>query len=107
MPSVNFSAHNPTTGMVLECSSFRATPLGEGRFRLEIENAAPRRNGAFRAGEAAALLGELFGRPVSRQSLAYWRKNGMPHRQIGPRSFTYSHEDITAWFRGRAGAALQ
>ncbi len=66
------------TSMTIECASFRAIPISEGRVRLEItEPAAPRKE-VYGAGEAVARLSELFGKPVySDDELVKWAQGRM------------------------------
>ena len=53
------------TTMTIECASFKATPISEGRVRLEIAEAAQPRKAVYGAGEAIARLSELLGKPFS------------------------------------------
>jgi hypothetical protein len=94
-----------TTTMTLECRSFTATPLEDGKMRLEITGAIPKAKDAEAAYEAEAAsvrLSELLGRKVSRSNLAYWRENMMlPFRKLGAKKFVYREADLVRWAKGR------
>lgn len=94
--------------LVIECSSFTATPLGEGRVRLDIQN--PERKATselYEAAQACHRLTELLGRKVTRWNLAYWRDElGLPFNKVGPRKFTYSDKAITDWAHSKSGSTL-
>ncbi|MFA4990588.1 MAG: helix-turn-helix domain-containing protein [Candidatus Paceibacterota bacterium] len=40
-------------------------------------------------------LCEILG--VTRETIHYWRKRGMPYHQYGTRTFRYKMEEIEAW----------
>jgi hypothetical protein len=94
--------------LIIECSSFTATPIGEGRVRLDISN--PEKKAASEICEAAQArkrLSEILGREVSGRNLAYWRDElGLPYRKIGPKKFTYLEKELTDWAHSRLGSAL-
>lgn len=92
--------------MTIECASFKATPISEGRVRLEIAEAAQPRKAVYGAGEAIARLSELFGRPLNRNCLAYWRNQGLPCVRLGEKKIVYSEDEIVRWAQGRMGSAL-
>lgn len=92
--------------MTIECSSFKATPISEGRVRLEIAEAAQPRKAVYGAGEAIARLSEIFGRPMNRNCLAYWRSRGLPHIRLGEMKIVYAEDEIVRWAQGRMGSAL-
>lgn len=92
--------------MTIECSSFKATPISEGRVRLEIAEAAQPRKAVYGASEAIARLSELFGRPMNRNCLAYWRNQGLPCVRLGEKKIVYSEDEIVRWAQGRMGSAL-
>ena len=92
--------------MTIECASFKATPIGEGRFRLEIEAPAQPRKTVYSSGEAIARLSEIFGRPLHRNSLSYWRKQGLPCVRLGERKLMYAEEDLMRWAQGRITSAI-
>lgn len=92
--------------MTIECASFKATPISEGRVRLEITEAAQPRKAVYGAGEAIARLSELFGRPMNRNCLAYWRNQGLPCVRLGEKKIVYSEDEIVRWAQGRMGSAL-
>jgi len=92
--------------MTIECASFKATPVGEGRVRLDIENPVQQRKSVYGSSEAVARLSEIFGKPLHRNSLAYWRKQGLPCTRIGDRKLMYSEDDLVRWAQGRMGSAL-
>lgn len=94
------------TIMTIECASFKATPISEGRVRLEITEAAQPRKAVYGAGEAIARLSELFGRPMNRNCLAYWRNQGLPCVRLGEKKIVYSEDEIVRWAQGRMGSAL-
>jgi hypothetical protein len=93
------------TTMILECRAYKATPLGEGKIRLEVEDAAPSKANPKQAYEAKAAtkrLSELLGREVGRNNLAYWRENlNLPHKKLGPRKFIYFEGELVRWATGR------
>jgi len=92
--------------MTIECSSFTATPIGEGRVRLEIAEPAQPRKAVYSAGEAIARLSELLGKPFSYGLLDYWRKQGLPFVRLGEKKIVYNEEDLVRWAQGRMGNAL-
>ena len=92
--------------MTIECSSFTATPIGEGRVRLEIAEPAQPRKEVYGAGEAIVRLSELFGKPLSRNCLSYWRKQGLPFVRLGDKKIVYNDDDLVQWAQGRLGSAL-
>jgi len=94
------------TTMTIECSSFTATPIGEGRVRLEIAEPAQPRKEVYGAAEAVARLGELLGKPFSHGSLNYWRKQGLPFVRLGGKKIVYNDDDLVRWAQGRFGSAL-
>ena len=94
------------TTMTIECSSFTATPISEGRVRLEISEPAQPRKAVYGAGEAIVRLSELFGKPLSRNCLTYWRKQGLPYVRLGDKKIVYNDEDLVQWVQGRLGSAL-
>jgi hypothetical protein len=92
--------------MTIECSAFTATPIAEGRIKLEIQSAAPPRKEVYTAGEAVARLSEIFGKPLHRNSLAYWRKQGLPCVKLGEKKIMYSEDDLVRWAQGRITSAI-
>ena len=94
------------TTMTIECASFKATPISEGRVRLEIAEPAQPRKAVYGAGEAIVRLSELFGKPLSRNCLTYWRKQGLPYVRLGDKKIVYNDEDLVQWAQGRLGSAL-
>ena len=94
------------TTMTIECASFKATPISEGRVRLEIAEPAQPRKAVYGAGEAIVRLSELFGKPLSRNCLTYWRKQGLPYVRLGEKKIVYNDEDLVQWVQGRLGSAL-
>jgi hypothetical protein len=94
-----------TTTMTLECRSFTATPLEDGKMRLEITGALPKQKdseAAYEAEAAAVRLSELLGRKVSRGNLAYWRENlNLPFRKLGMKKFVYREVDLVTWAKGQ------
>jgi hypothetical protein len=94
------------TTMTIECASFTATPISEGRVRLEIAEPAQPRKAVYGAGEAIARLSELLGKPFSHGSLNYWRKQGLPCVRLGDKKIVYSEDEIVRWAQGRMGSAL-
>ena len=94
------------TTMTIECASFTATPIGEGRVRLEIAEPAQPRKAVYGAGEAITRLSEIFGKPLSRNCLIYWRKQGLPFVRLGEKKIVYAEEEIVRWAQGRMGSAL-
>jgi hypothetical protein len=93
------------TTMILECRSYRAIPLGEGKIQLEVEGAIPGKKDPKQAYEAKAAtkrLSEILGREVGRNNLAYWRENmNLPHKKLGPRKFIYFEGELVRWATGR------
>jgi hypothetical protein len=93
------------TNMIIECRSFTATPLGEGKVRLEIAGAAAGKrdpNQTYSASEVVKRLSELMGKEVHRNCLVYWRDNlGLPYKKLGPRKFLYQESEIARWASGR------
>ena len=91
--------------MILECRSFTATPLEEGKVRLEITGAVTKDrkpDQTYSAEGAMARLGELLSRKVSRSNLSYWRENlGRPYRTIGPRKLLYTESELVRWAKGK------
>lgn len=93
------------TTMILECRTFTATPLAEGKIRLEVTEAVasardPKQT--YEAKAAAKRLGEILGREVGRNNLAYWREHlNLPHKKLGPRKFVYFEGELTRWATGR------
>jgi hypothetical protein len=94
------------TSMTIECASFRAIPISEGRVRLEISEAAAPRKEVYGAGEAIARLSELFGKSMGNNSLAYWRKHGLPYIRLGEKKIVYSDEELVKWAQGRMTSAI-
>ena len=94
------------TTMTIECSSFTATPIGEGRVRLEIAEPAQPRKAVYSAGEAVARISELLGKEFSHGSLNYWRKQGLPFVRIGDKKIVYNDDDLVLWAQGRTGSAF-
>jgi hypothetical protein len=94
------------TSMTIECASFRAIPISEGRVRLEISEPAAPRKEVYGAGEAVARLSELFGKPLGRNCLTYWRKHGLPCIRLGEKKFVYSDEELVKWAQGRMTSAI-
>jgi len=92
--------------MTIECSSFTATPIGEGRVRLEIAEPAQPRKAVYSAGEAVARISELLGKQFSHGSLNYWRKQGLPFVRIGDKKIVYNDDDLVLWAQGRTGSAF-
>ena len=92
--------------MTIECSSFVATPIGEGRVKLEISAPVQPRKAVYGASDAVARLSEIFGKPVHRNSLAYWRKQGLPFVRLGDKKLVYSENEISKWAQGRLGGAF-
>jgi len=92
--------------LTLECSSFTATPLGDGKISLEVKGASPKGKDAEASYEAEAAierLSELLGRKVSRGNLAYWRDNmHLPYRKLGLKKFVYKEADLTKWAKGQS-----
>jgi hypothetical protein len=94
------------TTMTIECASFKATPISEGRVRLEITEAAQPRKAVYGAGEAIARLSEILGKPLGRNSLTYWRNRGLPCIRLGDKKIVYAEDEIVRWAQGRMGSAL-
>ena len=94
------------TSMTIECASFRAIPISEGRVRLEISEPASPRKEVYGAGEAVARLSELFGRPMGTNSLTYWRKHGLPYIRLGEKKIVYSEEELVKWAQGRMTSCI-
>lgn len=94
------------TTMTIECASFKATPISEGRVRLEIAEPAQPRKAVYGAGEAVARLSEIFGKPLNRNCLTYWRKQGLPCVRLGEKKIVYAEDEIVQWAQGRMGSAL-
>jgi hypothetical protein len=94
------------TNLTIECRSFTAFSIGEGKFRLEVSDPAPPKNSVFGSGDAIKRLSEIFGRPVHRNSLAYWRKQGLPYTKLGDKKIVYNDDEITNWARGRFTSTL-
>jgi hypothetical protein len=94
------------TTMTIECSSFTATPIGEGRVRLDIAEPAQPRKAVYSAGEAVARISELLGKQFSHGSLNYWRKQGLPFVRIGDKKIVYNDDDLVLWAQGRMGSAF-
>lgn len=94
------------TSMTLECEAFTATPIAEGRIRLEIKAPAQPRKAVYGAGEAVARLSEIFGKPLHRNSLGYWRKQGLPCVRLGEKKIMYSEDDLVRWAQGRITSAI-
>ena len=94
------------TTMTIECSSFKATPIGEGRVRLEIAEPAQPRKAVYSAGEAVARISELLGKQFSHGSLNYWRKQGLPFVRLGDKKIVYNDDDLVLWAQGRMGSAF-
>lgn len=94
------------TTMTIECASFRATPISEGRVRLEIAEPAQPRKAVYSAGEAVARISELLGKQFSHGSLNYWRKQGLPFVRIGDKKIVYNDDDLVLWAQGRMGSAF-
>lgn len=92
--------------MTIECSSFTATPIGEGRVRLDIAEPAQPRKAVYSAGEAVARISELLGKQFSHGSLNYWRKQGLPFVRIGDKKIVYNDDDLVLWAQGRMGSAF-
>jgi len=92
--------------MTIECASFTATPIGEGRVRLEIAEPAQPRKAVYSAGEAVARISELLGKQFSHGSLNYWRKQGLPFVRIGDKKIVYNDDDLVLWAQGRMGSAF-
>ena len=92
--------------MTIECSSFTATPIGEGRVRLDIAEPAQPRKTVYSAGEAVARISELLGKQFSHGSLVYWRKQGLPFVRIGEKKIVYNDDDLVRWAQGRMGSAF-
>ena len=92
--------------MTIECSSFTATPIGEGRVRLDIAEPAQPRKAVYSAGEAVARISELLGKQFSHGSLNYWRKQGLPFVRIGDKKIVYNDDDLVLWAQGRTGSAF-
>jgi len=93
------------TTMILECSAYTATALGEGKIRLEVREAISSNRDPKQAYEAKAAtkrLSEILGREVGRNNLAYWREHmNLPHKKLGPRKFVYFEGELTRWATGR------
>lgn len=93
------------TKMTLECRAFTATPLGEGRILLEIQDALAGKKDpkqAYEAKAAANRLSEMLGREVGRNNLAYWREHmNLPHKKLGPKKFVYFEGELVRWASGR------
>ncbi len=91
--------------MVLECRSFVATPLAEGKIKLEVAGAITPHTPAeksYTASEAVQRLSELMGKDIRRSNLPYWRDSlGLPYKKMGPRKFLYIESDLARWVRGR------
>ena len=90
--------------LTIDCKHFTATPMGEGKMRLEIIEPSEQINKGriFEAKSAIDRLSQLLSRPVSRKNLAYWRTNlGLPHRKLGPKKFTYKEEELKKWAEGQ------
>jgi hypothetical protein len=83
--------------LTIECRSFVATPIGENRVRLDIAEPEKNESASFGSGEAAALLSRVFGHPVHRNTLSYWRRRGLPHTKIGPKKIIYREDDVVRW----------
>lgn len=94
------------TTLTIECSSFKATPISEGRVKLELSNAAQPRKAVYGAAEAVARLSEIFGKQLHRNSLAYWRKQGLPCVRLGDKKIMYSEDDLIRWAQGRITSAI-
>lgn len=94
------------TTMTIECASFKATPISEGRVRLDITAPAAPRKAVYGAGEAIARLSEIFGKPLHRNSLSYWRKQGLPCVRLGEKKIVYAEDEIVQWAQGRLGCAM-
>jgi hypothetical protein len=94
--------------LVIECSSFTATPIGEGKVRLDIVNPEKKPTAEiYEAAQARKRLTEILGRQVSGRNLAYWRDElGLPFQRIGPKKFTYLEKELTDWAHSRLGSAL-
>lgn len=96
--------------ITLECKNFKAIPVGEGKLRLEIEDAVehkPSREKIYEAAAAIVRLGELLSRGVTRKNLAYWRNNlGLPYMKLGPKKFTYREDALVGWVRGQSAEIL-
>lgn len=95
------------TTLILECHSFTATPLENGKMRLDITGATHRERDpeeSYEASRALARLSSILGRPVSRGNLAYWRENmHLPYKKIGLKKFVYQEADLVRWAKGRSG----
>jgi len=94
--------------LIIDCSSFSVIPLGEGKVRLEIQNAEKKAPAeVYEASSACARLEELLGRKVTRWNLAYWRDElGLPFQRIGPKKFTYKESDLLNWATAKHGSVL-
>jgi hypothetical protein len=95
-----------TAKLTIECRSFTAFPMGEGRVRLEISEPVAPKKAAYGSSEAITRLSEIFGRPMHRNCLAYWRKQGLPFTKIGDKKIVYNEDEITNWARGRFTTTL-
>jgi hypothetical protein len=51
-------------------------------------------------------LSEIFGRQLHRNSLSYWRKQGLPCIRLGERKLVYSEEDLMRWAQGRMTSCI-
>lgn len=93
------------TSLTFECRSFTATPLENGKMRLEITGAIPKAKDAdasYEAEGALERLGELLGRTVTRGNLAYWRDNmNLPFKKLGLKKFVYREADLVRWAKGQ------
>lgn len=93
------------TTLTFECRSFTATPLEDGKMRLEIAGAiqkAKDADAAYEAEGAMARLSELLNRKVTRSKLAYWRDNmNLPYRKLGLKKFVYREADLVKWAKGQ------
>jgi hypothetical protein len=94
------------TSMILECESFTATPLESGKLRLEIKAPVERPKETLGPREAAERLSTIFGKPVQKHSLGYWRARGLPYTQVGDRKFIYHEVAITRWAQGLGASIL-
>jgi hypothetical protein len=94
-----------TTTLTFECQSFTATPLEDGKMRLEILGAIQKAKDAdasYEADGAMSRLSELLSRSVSRSKLAYWRDNmNLPYRKLGLKKFVYREADLVRWAKGQ------
>jgi hypothetical protein len=92
--------------MTLECESFTATPLESGKMRLVIKAAKPSQSATLTPQEAVERLSELFGKPVKKHSLTYWRKRGLPYTQVSEKKFIYHAAEINRWAEGLMPSSL-